>query len=513
MKEKVYKFSIAFPPNWNNKIVDKLFKLEEIELLPPKIFFINRKEEEKFRKINLLLAEVSSTREIVERNISFFDWLKVKNEFECKELVNEFEKTFEEYKKVISRLREIRRKKLESFYSNDKKELEKIKSQEAKLKKKIRELQFSVIFAMEEALSDLARLFSFRYRVGRYGLVGYLVGYLPQSKKIEMKEKFSKDPVVIELYEDENAPIKLSNPMPIRSFEILTKLYGLPKKNEVDPTPFIFVFFPIFVGLTFADIGYSLLLLLLSLILIYSGKKMKRKGIKDLGIILLFSSFFGIMWGILFNSFFTYKILERTLLSLENPKVLLGLPLLIATVHLIVASTLGIRKDWKETILFNIPAILAIGLITINLLAGISINIPVFYLLVVPLLYSLWKNKIQFYSPFLEIFGRLLSYLRLTALALATNVVQIALFSIMALLGPLSIIGKGFAILFNFLLSVLSGFIHPLRLHFIEAFQFFYEGGGREMKKFGPTRRFVKDLKENYQLILRWIFSSTQMQS
>jgi V/A-type H+-transporting ATPase subunit I len=46
----------------------------------------------------------------------------------------------------------------------------------------------------------------------------------------------------------------------------------------------------------------------------------------------------------------------------------------------------------------------------------------------------------------------------------------------------------------NLLLGILSPFMHPLRLHYVEMFTKFYSqhGGGVEYSPFGHVRRYLK---------------------
>jgi V/A-type H+-transporting ATPase subunit I len=53
--------------------------------------------------------------------------------------------------------------------------------------------------------------------------------------------------------------------------------------------------------------------------------------------------------------------------------------------------------------------------------------------------------------------------------------------------------------LFNMFLSLLSAYVHSMRLVFVEFFGKFYEGGGRAFKPIRTLQEFVslKDVKEN----------------
>lgn len=61
------------------------------------------------------------------------------------------------------------------------------------------------------------------------------------------------------------APICFANPFWARPFEFFTNLMGFPKYREVDPVPFMAIFFPFFFGLIVADVGYGLCILALTL--------------------------------------------------------------------------------------------------------------------------------------------------------------------------------------------------------------------------------------------------------
>jgi V/A-type H+-transporting ATPase subunit I len=93
--------------------------------------------------------------------------------------------------------------------------------------------------------------------------------------------------------------------------------------------------------------------------------------------------------------------------------------------------------------------------------------------------------------------GDLLSYARLFGLGMATS----AIASVMNQLGMMVkdsmglFLGTFFAIIliilghvFNFALSVLGSVVHSARLHFVEAFKSFFQGGGIEYKPFKIER-------------------------
>jgi V/A-type H+-transporting ATPase subunit I len=92
----------------------------------------------------------------------------------------------------------------------------------------------------------------------------------------------------------------------VRPFEEITKLYGIPHYNELDPTPLIAISFPILFGLMFGDVGHGLILLVGGLAL---GKLIKgNQSIKNVCWIMAACGVAAIAAGLLFGEFFGRSI-------------------------------------------------------------------------------------------------------------------------------------------------------------------------------------------------------------
>ena len=57
---------------------------------------------------------------------------------------------------------------------------------------------------------------------------------------------------------DEDPPVKLKNPKPVKPFEFFMNLVSTPKYDEVDPTLILFITFPIFFGFMIGDLGFGM---------------------------------------------------------------------------------------------------------------------------------------------------------------------------------------------------------------------------------------------------------------
>ena len=106
----------------------------------------------------------------------------------------------------------------------------------------------------------------------------------------------------MEPVQNQDPPTKLSNNRFVKPFEELTKLWGLPHYDELDPTPIIAITFPIIFGLMFGDIGHGLILLVGGLTLGILIKK--NQAIKNVCWIMAACGAAAIATGVLYGEFF-----------------------------------------------------------------------------------------------------------------------------------------------------------------------------------------------------------------
>ena len=101
-------------------------------------------------------------------------------------------------------------------------------------------------------------------------------GYIPKKMEEKFKDSTKQWMSVIEDVTDpkliDTSPTLFENKKFVRTFEVITKSQGIPKKGEPDPTPMIALMWPIFYGLMFADMGHGLLLMGLGLLFKVKGQ-------------------------------------------------------------------------------------------------------------------------------------------------------------------------------------------------------------------------------------------------
>lgn len=103
-----------------------------------------------------------------------------------------------------------------------------------------------------------------------------LQGYIPSRMSEKFTKIFAPWTTIVEDIEDEklvaNTPTLIENRRFSRTFELITRSQGLPKRGEIDPTPMVALAWPIFYGIMFADIGHGLLLMGLGLLFALKGQ-------------------------------------------------------------------------------------------------------------------------------------------------------------------------------------------------------------------------------------------------
>lgn len=301
---------------------------------------------------------------------------------------------------------------------------------------------------------------------------------------------------------EEGAPTALDNPGAVHPFEFFVNLYTLPKYYEFDPTILMFFTFPLFFGFMLGDVGYGLVTGLLFL-----GLRTRMKGqMKDLLTVLLFASLSTIAFGFFFGEFFGYQFIEHPPIHRVNDiDTMLLVTLVVGLIHINMGFLLGfynkyLQHGFKHALYAKGSWILLeIGIITALLenFLGIQyaaiIGIPIILVSLV----MLYKGEgVQGFVELPALLSNTLSYTRLFAVGLAS--VQLAI--VINMLAGQMFEAGGFMIIvgvlilllghtINMALGILGPFLHSLRLHYVEFFGKFYEGGGERYTPFGVTRR------------------------
>jgi V/A-type H+-transporting ATPase subunit I len=353
--------------------------------------------------------------------------------------------------------------------------------------------------------------------LGETERVSYLEGWVLTKNKEKLLTKLEPYAENIECYfrdalPEENPPVELQNPTADQPFELITKLYALPKSGTLDPTPFLTPFFFIFVGLTVSEAGYGFLVALFSLLLL---KFAKPKGSVRLFIILMaILGVSNIFIGTLVGGWFGFPIRRLMVLDpLQNPVPFLLLSLALGFVQVWFGTLLNLvskmrSKEYLQAIfvqggwLLLLPSLVAYG-VTKNSVAGIMALVGAGGIV---LFGAPSRNPIaRFFGGLYSLYdisrylADILSYSRLLALGLATSVIAMVVNTLCKTALDLPVVGWLVAALvfvighlYNLGISFLGGFVHSMRLQFVEFFSKFFVSGGKPFKPLELESKYVE---------------------
>jgi V/A-type H+-transporting ATPase subunit I len=300
----------------------------------------------------------------------------------------------------------------------------------------------------------------------------------------------------------DEVPVAMRNPPYFRPFELLVRLLPTPRYTSIDPTPFVGIFFPLFFGMILGDAGYGVLLLAAALGIVLFVKQ--RRTLRQAGQILLVSSLYAIVFGVLYGEFF--GDLGIRLLGLEEPWLdrrtailpMLYFALATGAVHVTVGLALGFAASLKGHRTREAFARLS-SMLAVLCLAGVmaSYYAPVAELMRKPLLMALLVIAPVLLvtggllAPFelLRHVGNVVSYARIMAVGLASVLLAYVANRLAGAAGSLWV-GIAVAVLlhaFNVVLGVFAPTIHALRLHYVEFFSKFIETGGQSYRPLGKA--------------------------
>jgi V/A-type H+-transporting ATPase subunit I len=354
-----------------------------------------------------------------------------------------------------------------------------------------------------------------------------LQAWTPEDTIDRLEQYAAEKELAFEMVEpqaEEIPPTLMQNPHALAGGQDLVSFYTTPNYWLWDPSIVVFFSFPLFFAMIFADAGYSAIL---GLIVAAFWKKMGHsKAGRRFRILLAMVVAIGVLYGVIAGSYFGIALSKESLpaklkiIDMLDFKVMMQLSIILGVFHLIIANAvtawhfrrtkravlsaawvlifLGGTVLWLsasngEALTFLQPY--GIGALLVGLAGVLLFNSPEG---------PLWKRLLKGLGGLTGLstaFGDALSYLRLFALGLASASLAIT-FNSMA--GQVKEAFPGVGLLFalliallghtlNFVLGLSSGFIHGLRLNFIEFFRWSISEEGQ------PFNAFARKEKETWK--------------
>ena len=349
-------------------------------------------------------------------------------------------------------------------------------------------------------------------------------GWAPEENESKIVSYLKSKDAYYELSDpspEDDVPIKFNNNKFFKLFEPITKLYMLPKYNELDLTPYFAPFFMLFFGLSLGDIGYGLFLFTAATVVkIWKKSSLEDsfKSILSLVQVLGTSAFFS---GFLSGGFFGIQLYELDwpiaqkmgeMFYFDNYQMF-SLSLILGVIQVLFGMVI---KVFNRAILFGfVHAISTIGWVVLLMSFIVAALFPavlpmtgIVHLVIIALsaiviffLNSPGKNIFlnlglgvwDTYNMATGLLGDILSYVRLFALGLSGGILASVFTSIATGMSPDNIIlGPIVTILIfvighsiNIFMNTLGAIVHPLRLTFVEFFKNAeFSGGGQKYQPF-----------------------------
>ena len=342
------------------------------------------------------------------------------------------------------------------------------------------------------------------------------------TEKVEqLVEKSSEGHCAFELIEvegtdDEDVPILQQNGWYAKPFEYLVDMYSPVRYNEIDPTIFVAIMFPIFFGFCLTDAIYGLVVSAIGVVLLRGMGKI-NKTMNAFGWILIWSGLWAVILGLITNGFigdFPERIMGFRLPTVfapveafKHPDTILIIAIAIGVIYTNIGFIIGAIDNFrygnkKEAIGsqlcwfvleagviflalgYLMPAIGMIGYIIGGVLVIACIGMLVY------------ANGAYGVMDIFGFMGDVLSYARLLALCLATGGIAMTVNILAQMLNNMvpyaGIVLAIFIFIFghiaNFAFQVLGAFINALRLNYVEFFSQFFMGGKGKFEAFKASK-------------------------
>ena len=365
-------------------------------------------------------------------------------------------------------------------------------------------------------------------------------GWVPVADKERVERALNKYTCWYEFNEpadDDVIPVQMKHNKFNEPMEFITSLYSLPSAREVDPTSIFTMFYIVFFGMMFADVGYGVILFVATLFAIkhyklYEGgvyqlmKVLNYCGVSSAVFGVLFGSYFGDLVAVVSDMYLGKEVVIRPLWldPVGSSMTLLVISCALGVIHLFVGMGIKAYEQIKDGDVLGaindnfVWYVVVIGLVmwlfggrvaawgptvgkwmTIAGFAG-AIIIPIFQNKGIGKALGLWN----IYSGVTGNLSDILSYSRLLGLGLASaSIAQVVNFLASLVGGGRGVVGvilfiviEIFGHLLNFAINALGSFVHSARLQYVEFFGRFFEGGGVPFAPFGKETKYVRIIEE-----------------
>jgi V/A-type H+-transporting ATPase subunit I len=386
---------------------------------------------------------------------------------------------------------------------------------EAKINNLLKRYEKQILHLYDAVLAHIERLKT-KEKLGKAGRIFVLEAWVPEDESEEVQTLINHAAqgyaTTVLSHPDEptsEIPTLLKDRKLLGSFRMLTEMYGVPTYTEIDPTPFIALFFILFVGLMSADIAIGVTIIV-SALLIRRGAGSRKKSMHDLSIILLCIGASAIVFGILMGEFLggVVPLPIIWMSAADNPIDFLFVVISIGMGHLIFGSILGILnnlhlREFRRMLGDQLSTLTLIGSATIFLSTGRfepeGLSIVGYAMGIIGLVMLIGGKGLLGLLELTRLLSNVISYVRILAINMATAWMGRTFVLLGSLVLSVYLIGPvldGVILLFSHFfivfISIFATFAHSLRLHYVEFFGRFFIGGGTKFTPLQAERAYTR---------------------
>lgn len=369
-----------------------------------------------------------------------------------------------------------------------------------------------------------------RERTRDTGTTFFLEGWVPAERWPELEQALASYPCACEAAdpapeEYAQVPVQLKNNWFTRPLNMVTEMYSLPAYGTVDPNPLMAPFFIFFYGFMMADMGYGLLMMLASFIVMKKAKPdgpTMRHMVPLLGLCGVSTFLMGMLTGGFFGDLLpqlaqlidpdtSFTAMPALFSPLDDALAVLIGSLAIGVAQIFTGMAVSMYRKIKggevvaalcsEGVWYLVFVLLAGGILLGQVKTAL---IAILVLLVLTqgygkkgILGKLMGIGGSLYNNVTGYFSDILSYSRLMALMLAGAVIAQVFNTLGALTGNviaffiIAMIGNAL----NMALNLLGCYVHDMRLQCLEYFGRFYEDGGKPFRPLELNTKYYKVVK------------------
>jgi len=450
------------------------------------------------------------------------------------------------------RLRAVLRSKRLAYEATSR--IEEAKQRITELKGKLAEINRNdgkYLLVQKEVISAERSFEQAKAYCGKTKTTSMIEGWIPSSMISRVSSglrQICNDEVIIKAWHSKDAPTRLQNPKgPLMTiFEKLTVGFGVPKSTEVDPSILWFITYPLFFGFMFGDVGNGLVVMIFSTIFyVYKrrGLVIPDNAFGGLGGVfnmviqgsplLILSGFSAVIIGFLYGTVFGNVEWFKQITGLsgplwfepfENIRLMLRLSITIGVLHIMSGLLIDVinkarEREYRELIAGPLVWMWFYGAFGFTLLQYglrfpnyifdpenttdifLRIGIPLIAMLALKLYTEGAMGLMHAFENLLSSLSHTISYVRILAMKLIDDVFLRLFLGVLAyFLAWGSLVGNALGwILFSALTTVLIliletafVFMQSLRLHWVEWFMKFFQGGGRAFQPYGALRVYTR---------------------